>query len=49
MNRIGVSYKISYSVSLALRYIPDIQREYKEISVAQQARGLELDKKKEES
>ena len=47
LNRIGVSYKISYSVSLALRYIPDIQREYKEISVAQQARGLELDKKKE--
>ena len=47
LNRIGVSYKISYSVSLALRYIPDIQREYKEISVAHQARGLELDKKKE--
>ena len=47
LNRIGVSYKISYSVSLALRYIPDIQREYHEISVAQQARGLELNKEKE--
>ena len=47
LNRVGVSYKIAYSVSLALRYIPDIQREYHEISVAQQARGLELNKEKE--
>ena len=47
LNRIGISYKIAYSVSLALRYIPDIQREYHEISVAQQARGLELNKDKE--
>ncbi|MCR4677050.1 MAG: energy-coupling factor transporter transmembrane protein EcfT [Sphaerochaetaceae bacterium] len=42
LNRIGVSYKIAYSVSLALRYIPDIQREYHDISMAQQARGLEM-------
>lgn len=42
LNRIGVSYKIAYSVSLALRYIPDIQREYHDISVSQQARGLEM-------
>lgn len=41
LNRVGVSYKISYSVSLALRYIPDIQREYREISQAQQARGID--------
>ena len=47
LNRIGISYKIAYSVSLALRYIPDIQREYHEISVAQQARGMELNKEKE--
>ena len=47
LNRIGISYKIAYSVSLALRYIPDIQRKYHEISVAQQARGLELNKEKE--
>ena len=45
MNRIGVSYKISYAVSLALRYIPDIQREYRDISLAQQARGTEMSKK----
>ena len=45
MNRIGVSYKIAYSVSLALRYIPDIQREYHDISQSQQARGVEMSKK----
>lgn len=45
LNRIGVSYRISYSVALALRYIPDIQREYHDISLAQQARGVEMSKK----
>ena len=45
LNRIGVKYTVAYSVSLALRYIPDIQREYHEISQAQQARGIELSKK----
>ena len=34
LNRIGVSYRISYAVALALRYIPDIQREYRDISLA---------------
>ena len=47
LNRIGVSYKIAYAVSLALRYIPDIQREYRDISTAQQARGLEMSGRKE--
>ncbi len=45
LNRIGVSYRISYAVALSLRYIPDIQREYADISQAQQARGIELSKK----
>ncbi len=45
LNRIGVSYRVSYSVALALRYIPDIQREYRDISLAQQARGVEMSKK----
>ncbi|KRL90230.1 energy-coupling factor transporter transmembrane component T family protein [Lactobacillus kalixensis] len=45
LNKIGVSYKISYAVSLALRYIPTIQTNYWEISAAQQARGNELSKK----
>ena len=45
LNRIGVSYKICYSVSLALRYIPDIQRSYHDISISLQARGVEMTKK----
>ncbi|MGM0198372.1 energy-coupling factor transporter transmembrane component T family protein [Enterococcus sp. DIV1314a] len=45
LNKIGVSYKISYAVSLALRYIPDIQEEFFTISQAQQARGFEMSKK----
>lgn len=39
---IGVSYRVGYAVSLALRYIPDIQRDYTNISQAQQARGIDL-------
>lgn len=45
LNRIGVSYKASYAVSIALRYIPDIQRDYKDIALAQQARGIDLSSK----
>ena len=45
LNRVGVSYKVSYAVALALRYIPDIQREYRDISLAQQARGVEMSAK----
>lgn len=45
LNRIGIKYSIAYSVALALRYIPDIQREYHDISQAQQARGIEMSKK----
>ncbi len=45
LNRIGVSYRISYAVALALRYIPDVQREFRDISLAQQARGTEMSKK----
>jgi energy-coupling factor transport system permease protein len=45
LNRIGIPYKVSYSVSLALRYIPDIQRAYQDISISQQARGIEMSKK----
>lgn len=45
LNKIGVNYKIAYSVALALRYIPDIQREYHDISLSQQARGIEMSKK----
>jgi len=42
LNRIGVNYKIAYSFALTLRYFPDIQRAYTDISLAQQARGIDL-------
>ncbi len=45
LNKIGVSYKIGYSVAIALRYIPDIQRDFHNISQAQQARGIDMSKK----
>ena len=45
LNRIGVSYRAAYAVAIALRYIPDIQRDYHDISFAQQARGIDLSKK----
>ena len=45
LSQIGVSYKIAYSVSLTLRYIPDVQEEYQTIKLSQEARGVELSKK----
>ncbi len=45
LNRIGVNYKIAYSVSLALRYIPDIQQSFFSVALAQQARGIDISKK----
>lgn len=42
LNGVGVHYKAAYSVALTLRYFPDIQRDYHDISLAQQARGLDL-------
>lgn len=45
LNRIGVPYRAAYAVSLALRYIPDVQRDFRTISQAQQARGLDVSRK----
>ena len=45
LNKIGVNYKIAYSVSIALRYIPDVQKDYIEIAYAKQARGIDMSKK----
>lgn len=45
LNKIGVSYRVGYAVAIALRYIPDVQRDYHQISQAQQARGIDLSKK----
>ena len=45
LNRVGVNYKAAFAVALTLRYFPDIQRDYRDISQAQQARGLDLSRK----
>ncbi len=45
LNGVGVHYKAAFAVELTLRYFPDVQREYHDISQAQQARGLELSSK----
>lgn len=45
LNKLHLSYRISYAVALALRYIPDIQSVYHQISLSQQARGYELSRK----
>lgn len=45
LNRVGISYKASYALSLTLRYFPDMIRNYQDIAVAQQSRGLDLSKK----
>lgn len=45
LNGIGVHYKAAFAVALTLRYFPDIQRDYHDISLAQQARGLDLSHK----
>lgn len=45
LNKIGVSYRISYAVALALRYIPDVQRDFRNIALSQQARGIDMSNK----
>lgn len=45
LSRIKVPYKATYAISLTLRYFPDMIREYNDIALAQQSRGLDLSKK----
>lgn len=45
INRIKVPYKGAYALSLTLRYFPDMIRDYNDIALAQQSRGLDLSKK----
>ncbi|MGL5356833.1 MAG: energy-coupling factor transporter transmembrane component T family protein, partial [Cetobacterium sp.] len=40
LNKIGVSYKVAYAINIALRYIPDVKDEFKNIMHAQEARGV---------
>lgn len=43
---LGVPYKICTVFSLAFRYIPDIGRDYENIKISLQARGIEMDNRK---
>ncbi|MEW4372276.1 energy-coupling factor transporter transmembrane component T family protein [Paenibacillus kandeliae] len=45
LNKIGISYKVSYAVAIALRYIPDIQQDFQNISFSAQARGIDISRK----
>lgn len=49
LNGVGISYKGTYAVALTLRYFPDIIRDYNDIALAQQSRGLDLSKKEKTS
>ena len=42
LSRVGVPYMASYSVAIALRYIPDVQGDFRRIRNAQEARGIEM-------
>ena len=42
LNRLGLSYKISYAVALALRYLPEVSSSYLHILHAQMARGVDI-------
>mgnify|MGYP004444707795 CR=1 FL=1 len=44
LNRLGVNYKICTTLSLTLRYFPEVQRDYLHISQAEQARGIDMGK-----
>lgn len=43
---IKVPYKVATVVSIAFRYIPEISRDFSDIKISMQARGMELDAKK---
>lgn len=44
LNKLGVKYSVGYSIAIALRYIPDIQKDFTEIKQAQEARGIDMSK-----
>ncbi|MDR2602647.1 MAG: energy-coupling factor transporter transmembrane protein EcfT [Spirochaetaceae bacterium] len=45
LNKIGAPPAVAYAVSLSLRYIPDVQRDYIHISQSQAARGVDVSRK----
>jgi energy-coupling factor transport system ATP-binding protein len=44
LNRIGVRYRTSYAVGLAMRYLPEVTSSYVHILHAQMARGVDVSK-----
>lgn len=42
LNRLGVRYKTSYAVALAMRYLPEVTASYIHILHAQMARGVDI-------
>ncbi|MBQ6478236.1 MAG: energy-coupling factor transporter transmembrane protein EcfT [Erysipelotrichaceae bacterium] len=46
LHSVKIPYKICTIVSLAFRYIPDITRDFNNIRISMQTRGLELDSRK---
>lgn len=44
LNRLKLSYRISYAVALTLRYIPEITDDFRHIMNAQMARGVDISK-----
>ena len=45
LNRIKLPYTASYSVAIAMRYVPDVQSDFNKIKNAQEARGIEMSSK----
>lgn len=46
LSKFRIHYKITYAINIALRYIPNIQSEYKVIKHAQEARGVAFGKRR---
>ncbi len=44
LNHLGISASISYAVALALRYLPEVTKQYLHILHAQMARGVDISK-----
>ncbi|MFV0465763.1 MAG: energy-coupling factor transporter transmembrane component T family protein [Lachnospiraceae bacterium] len=42
LNRLKVPYAAGYSIAIALRYIPDVQKNFRDIKNAQEARGIDM-------
>lgn len=45
LNKLGISYRVSYSAALAIRFIPNMVSDFIDVSRSQQARGIEMSAK----